>query len=109
MISCTKEELTEIQQADPNYMIDMLPYALALDVSDIWFQKMQWFNLTQPGWYATPWSDETIWVFHLQKICTFVQNDLVHPFFKRPPNYLFEETVIGVLKEMLLAILEHLK
>ncbi len=99
-----QEELQEIQNQEPHYMIRMLPYAYALGVSDVWFEKMSLLNIEQPSWYTTLWGNEK-WTHHLKEICDYIQNELIHPFNKKAPNYFFEETFNGVAKEVFLRIL----
>lgn len=103
MLFSTKEELEDIQKEDPDYMIRMIPYTLTLDVSDVWFEKISLFDLEQPKWYTTLWGNAD-WTLHLKEICTYIQYDLIHPFTKKAPNYLFEETFNGLVKEVLLKI-----
>lgn len=104
MLFSTKEELEDIQKDDPDYMIRMIPYALTLDISDVWFEKISLLDLEQPKWYTTLWGNVD-WTLHLKEICTYIQYDLIHPFIKKTPNYIFEETFNELVKDAFIKLI----
>ena len=47
-----KNQLENIIIDNQNYFYEMLPYAYALNVFDIWMEKFEWIDIKPPEWYC---------------------------------------------------------
>ncbi len=46
-----KERLEALIEENPEYYYQILPYALVLNVSDVWESKFRGINMVEPSWY----------------------------------------------------------
>ena len=46
-----KNQIENLVNENPAYFYDILPYAYALDVFDIWLNKFEDFDIKPPEWY----------------------------------------------------------
>jgi uncharacterized membrane protein YgcG len=51
LVTAEKERLEALLEGDPEYYYHILPFALVLNVSDIWENKFKGFTMEQPSWY----------------------------------------------------------
>ncbi len=50
--SAEKDRLETLVHENPSYYFDILPYAYALNVTDVWMEKFEDIPLEMPDWYA---------------------------------------------------------
>lgn len=44
-------DIAIMQQSNPEYFYEMLPYAMQFSQYEIWAQKFRWFKVTAPNWF----------------------------------------------------------
>ena len=73
-----KEEITSKLKDNPDYFYDMLPYAFALGISNVWIKKFERTKLDKPKWTS-------IKPFHYTGFTTFITHS-VHTMDKNIKN-----------------------
>lgn len=84
LIVAEKERLEALLEDNPEYYYQILPFALVLNVSDIWEKKFSGFQMVEPVWYQGSYPG---YVFSYLAISSFAQNStaaLAH--YTAPPS-----------------------
>jgi uncharacterized membrane protein YgcG len=71
LVHAEKERLEALLNSDPEYYYHILPYALVLNVSDIWENKFKNIRMDEPGWYQGSYPGH---VFTVAALSSFARN-----------------------------------